>query len=322
LTAYGTLKLVIVIKQGEGRKVPLISSIFDFPLPPEKTSMLIFKTVADLQSWLRIKRREHPSIGFVPTMGALHNGHISLVRLAKRAGETVVASIFVNPTQFNDSADLEKYPRTPGRDLEMLLRANCDAVFMPSVEEVYPPGLDLRVQIDLDHLDQVMEGAFRPGHFEGMMTVVKRLLDIVQPDHLYMGQKDFQQLTIVANMIWQLGLDVQLIMVHTIRERDGLAMSSRNTRLSPDERRLAPTIYKTLEWARVQAYQHPLQAVAAAAFDQLAAAGFRPEYFEMVDGHTLLPVADLSEAGLIVACVAAWLGNVRLIDNVVIKSDR
>ena len=284
--------------------------------------MLIFKTVADLQSWLRIKRREHILVGFVPTMGALHDGHISLVRLAKRAGETVVASIFVNPTQFNDPADLEKYPRTPGRDLAMLLRVNCDAVFMPSVEEVYPPGLDLRVQINLDQLDRVMEGAFRPGHFEGMMTVVKRLLDIVQPNHLYMGQKDFQQLTIVADMIWQLRLDVQLIMVHTIRERDGLAMSSRNTRLSPDERRLAPTIYKTLEWARVQAYQQPLQAVAAAAFDQLAATGFRPEYFEIVDGHTLLPVADLSESGMIVACVAAWLGNVRLIDNVVIKSDR
>lgn len=284
--------------------------------------MLIFKTVADLQSWLRIKRRERASIGFVPTMGALHDGHISLVRLAKRSGDTVVASIFVNPTQFNDPADLEKYPRTPGRDLEMLLRANCNAVFMPSVEEVYPPGLDLRVRIDLDQLDRVMEGAFRPGHFEGMMTVVKRLLDIVQPDHLYMGQKDFQQLTIVANMIWQLGLDVQLIMVHTIRERDGLAMSSRNTRLSSAERRLAPVIFKTLEWARDQAYLQPLQQVAAAAFDRLAAAGFRPEYFEIVDGHTLLPVDDLSDADTVVACVAAWLGNVRLIDNLVIKNAR
>ncbi len=284
--------------------------------------MLIFKTVADLQSWLRSKRRERASIGFVPTMGALHDGHISLVRLAKRSGDTVVASIFVNPTQFNDPADLEKYPRTPGRDLEMLLRANCNAVFMPSVEEVYPPGLDLRVRIDLDQLDLVMEGAFRPGHFEGMMTVVKRLLDIVQPDHLYMGQKDFQQLTIVANMIWQLGLDVQLIMVHTIRERDGLAMSSRNARLSSAERRLAPVIFKTLEWARDQAYLQPLQQVAAAALDQLAAAGFRPEYFEIVDGHTLLPVDDLSDADTVVACVAAWLGNVRLIDNLVIKNAR
>jgi pantoate--beta-alanine ligase len=284
--------------------------------------MLIFKTVADLQSWLRSKRRERASIGFVPTMGALHDGHISLVRLAKRSGDTVVASIFVNPTQFNDPADLEKYPRTPGRDLEMLLRANCNAVFMPSVEEVYPPGLDLRVRIDLDQLDRVMEGAFRPGHFEGMMTVVKRLLDIVQPDHLYMGQKDFQQLTIVANMIWQLGLDVQLIMVHTIRERDGLAMSSRNARLSSAERRLAPVIFKTLEWARDQAYLQPLQQVAAAALDQLAAAGFRPEYFEIVDGHTLLPVDDLSDADTVVACVAAWLGNVRLIDNLVIKNAR
>ena len=244
------------------------------------------------------------------------------MRLAKRSGDTVVASIFVNPTQFNDPADLEKYPRTPGRDLEMLLRANCNAVFMPSVEEVYPPGLDLRVRIDLDQLDRVMEGAFRPGHFEGMMTVVKRLLDIVQPDHLYMGQKDFQQLTIVANMIWQLGLDVQLIMVHTIRERDGLAMSSRNARLSSAERRLAPVIFKTLEWARDQAYLQPLQQVAAAALDQLAAAGFRPEYFEIVDGHTLLPVDDLSDADTVVACVAAWLGNVRLIDNLVIKNAR
>jgi pantoate--beta-alanine ligase len=284
--------------------------------------MLVFKTVAALQSWVQRKRAGGALIGFVPTMGALHDGHLELVRLAKRAGDLAVASIFVNPTQFNDPGDLKKYPRTPGRDLEMLLSVHCDAVFMPSEEEIYPPGRDISVNIDLGILDKVMEGAFRPGHFKGMMTVVKRLLEIVQPDNLYMGQKDFQQLTIVANMIWELGLDVQLVMCHTVREHDGLAMSSRNVRLSPEQRRLAPLIYKTLQEARSHILQQPVSLIAAQAVEQLSAAGFRPEYFEIVDGYTLQTVSGPSESDLIVACVAAWLGEVRLIDNLILKNDR
>lgn len=284
--------------------------------------MLVFKSVDELQAWLQGKRTAGAIVGFAPTMGALHDGHLELVRLSKRAGDLTVASIFVNPAQFNNAKDLEKYPRTPGRDLELLLSAHCDAVFMPPVEAVYPPGRDLNIQLDLGLLDKVMEGAFRPGHFEGMVTVVKRLLDIVQPDNLYMGQKDFQQLSIVADMIWQLGLDVQLVMCHTVREHDGLAMSSRNIRLTPEQRRQAPLIYQLLTEVRAQLGHIPTNTITATAMVQLQDAGFRPEYFEIVDGFTLQTISDPAESEFIVACTAAWLGEVRLIDNIILKNNR
>ena len=165
--------------------------------------MLIFKKVADLRQWLD---RQALPIGFAPTMGALHEGHLELIRMAKREGCLAVASIFVNPTQFNDPKDLEKYPRTPEKDAALLLSAHCDALFIPEVVEVYPPEVNLTIDLDFRQLDQVMEGEFRPGHFKGMATVVNRLLDIVRPDKLYMGQKDFQQLSIVRDMIRQLQL--------------------------------------------------------------------------------------------------------------------
>ncbi len=166
--------------------------------------MLIFKKVADLQSWIANERAEGGSIGFAPTMGALHDGHMELIRLSRRDGHRSVASIFVNPTQFNDLKDLEKYPRTPEEDIALLDDTGCDALFMPPVEEVYPPGQELTINLDFRQLDEVMEGVYRPGHFIGMATVVHRLLDIVRPQSLYMGQKDFQQLTIVRDMISQL----------------------------------------------------------------------------------------------------------------------
>ncbi len=282
--------------------------------------MLLLKTVADYEAWRTSGSRKGRTIGFAPTMGALHDGHLELVRMARRAGDTAVVSIFVNPTQFNDPKDLEKYPRTPGRDIELLLSAGCEVLFMPGVEEVYPPGRDLRLQIDFGQLDKVMEGAFRPGHFAGMATVVNRLLDIVRPARLYMGQKDFQQLSIVRDMLRQLKSPIELVMCPTVREADGLAMSSRNMRLTPELRQTAPVIHATLEAASAAFRQQPAATVCENALKRLAEAGLKPEYFELVDGYSLLPVAHWSDASFVVACTAAWAGDVRLIDNLIVKT--
>ena len=283
--------------------------------------MLIFKKVADLQAWLAERQKTGQNIGFVPTMGALHRGHLELIRLAGQRGDLSVASIFVNPTQFNDPQDLDKYPRMPERDASLLLGAGCDALFIPAVEEVYPPGLDLAVRLDFGPLERVMEGVFRPGHFAGMATVVKRLLDIVQPQHLYMGQKDFQQLSIVRSMLQQLHSPIELVMCPTVREADGLAMSSRNVRLRPDMRAAAPTIYQSLLAARQAFKTESVQTVQIRALQQMREAGLQPEYFEVVDGFTLLPVDHWADSPFVVACTAAFAGEVRLIDNLIFQDD-
>ncbi len=281
--------------------------------------MLVFKKVSDLQHWHAVQRQFGKSVGFAPTMGALHTGHLSLVHAAKSECDLAVVSIFVNPTQFNDLKDLDKYPRMPEQDIALLLGAGCDVLFMPPVEEVYPPGTDLTVTLDFRQLDEVMEGVFRPGHFLGMATVVKRLLDIVQPDRLYMGQKDFQQLSIVRDMLHQLHSPVELVMCPTTREPDGLAMSSRNLRLRPDMRAVAPVIFETLLAAKTAFEREPATTVQARAMERLQNAGLRPEYFDIVDGFSLQPVAHRADSDFVVACVAAWAGEVRLIDNLVLK---
>ncbi|MFN0034743.1 MAG: pantoate--beta-alanine ligase [Saprospiraceae bacterium] len=287
--------------------------------------MLIFKKVADLRHWLSA---QNTPVGFAPTMGALHQGHLELIRMAKRDGCLAVATIFVNPTQFNDPRDLEKYPRTPEKDAALLMSARCDALFIPPVEEVYPPGKNLTIALDFKQLEEVMEGVFRPGHFKGMATVVNRLLDIVRPQRLYMGQKDFQQLSIVRDMIRQLSLPVELVMCPTVREPDGLAMSSRNVRLTPEMRVAAPAIHQTLQWAKTALEEDRLvKEIKAEAFQMLAKAGLRPEYFELVDGVTLEPIRpkgailfinDIGIGGPIVACTAVFAGDVRLIDNLLL----
>jgi pantoate--beta-alanine ligase len=281
--------------------------------------MFIFQKVADLQAFLHAARAEKKSIGFVPTMGALHAGHLDLVQKAKSACDIAVVSIFVNPTQFNDRKDLEVYPRTPDQDVAALISAGCDALLMPPVDEIYPPGIDLTVQLDFGPLEKVMEGVFRPGHFKGMATVVKRLLDIVEPDQLLMGQKDFQQLSIVRDMLRQLDSPIRLVMCTTVREPDGLAMSSRNTRLSPEMRRISPVIYQVLREAKSAFQEESASKIEARAMQKLAAAGLQPEYFELVDGITLQAVENWQDATFVVACTTAFAGAVRLIDNIVIK---
>jgi pantoate--beta-alanine ligase len=277
--------------------------------------MFVFNTVSELQQYLNSRRANGEQIGFAPTMGALHLGHLDLMRHSKAQNACTVCSIFVNPTQFNDPKDLEKYPRTPEKDLTMLESVGTEVVFMPAVEEIYPPGLDLTLHLNLNPLDQVMEGAFRPGHFQGMAQVVKRLLDIVQPDRLYMGQKDFQQFSIVGYLIQQMQLPVELVMVPTVREPDGLAMSSRNVRLSPAQRQAAPIIYRTLEWAKSQLGLQAIAEIETEALQRLNLPDFRPEYFQIVDGKTLQPITNPTEHDWIVACGASWVGEVRLIDN-------
>jgi pantoate--beta-alanine ligase len=262
-------------------------------------------------------RAQGAPIGFIPTMGALHTGHLSLIGRARAECGFALCSIFVNPTQFNDPADLEKYPRTEAEDFFMLEGAGCDAVFLPPVDAVYPEGTLSGPVFDFGVLDQVMEGEFRPGHFAGVAQVVHRLLELTAPDVLYMGQKDFQQTAIVREMIRQAGLPVRLAVCPTLREANGLAMSSRNVRLKPEDRERAGLIYAVLREMREGGAPEERE---AKAFARLAAEpGFQPEYVRIVDGKTLLPLSSFDDAGYVVACVACWVDGVRLIDNETLK---
>jgi len=284
--------------------------------------MLQFQRVDALQAYLSGRSAESARIGFVPTMGALHEGHLSLLRRAKEENDLMVCSIFVNPTQFNEPLDLEKYPRTPVKDVEMLLSVGTDVLFFPPVEEVYPPEVRIETPANYGALDKVMEGEFRPGHFKGVARVVRRLLDIVRPDRLYMGQKDYQQVAIIQYLIDEMGLSVQLVACPIVREADGLAMSSRNQRLTPSARRQAPAIREVLLSARRALFEGvDPETVEMRATQQLTQAGLRPEYFEIVDGRSLQPLNKLAGAESAVACAAAWAGDVRLIDNILIVED-
>ncbi len=283
--------------------------------------MLLFKKVKELQAYLANQTAKGKTVGFVPTMGALHQGHLTLFQKCLTQSDVCVGSIFVNPTQFNDSTDLFKYPRTPGKDIEMLSGAGCHVLFMPPVEEVYPPGHATPDPLDFGYLDQPMEGAHRPGHFQGMAQVVRRLLDIVQPDTLFMGQKDYQQFAIVQEMLRQLEVRTKLVMCPIVREEDGLAMSSRNMLLSEEQRLLAPKIYQALQAARKMVHSHFSREIEQAALDRLREPGMEPEYFAIVDGITLRPVDLFEDVRLAVACTAVKVGAVRLIDNMILKED-
>ncbi|HKK78418.1 MAG TPA: pantoate--beta-alanine ligase [Phaeodactylibacter sp.] len=286
--------------------------------------MYIFKKVSDLNWHLQAYRDKKRPVGFVPTMGALHQGHLSLVKRSLADNPCTVCSIFVNPTQFNESTDLAKYPRSPERDLYLLHEAGCDVVFMPTVAEVYPGGLesDSTVQLDFGPLVRVMEGAHRPGHFDGVAQVVKRLIDIVQPDRMYMGEKDYQQLLIVRSMVQQLGLPVEVVGCPIVREADGLAMSSRNQRLTAEQRQQAAVISDVLRQAVQWAAVHTPQEVEQKALRALEEAGLKPEYFTLADPVELSPIDHFPEKEeAVMAFVAAWAGEIRLIDNGLVKKD-
>jgi pantoate--beta-alanine ligase len=283
--------------------------------------MHLFKRVDELQVFLNTERVNNRSVGFVPTMGALHDGHLSLVRQSLAENQITVASIFVNPTQFNELSDLARYPRTPGKDLQLLAKVGCDLVFLPEPADIYPPGLDTILDLNLSGLDTRLEGLQRPGHFDGVAQVVKRFLDIIRPENLYMGQKDYQQQLIVKEMIRVLDLPYRVVTMPTAREEDGLAMSSRNMLLDPELRPRVNLLYKTLMEAKQRLVKGSTPAeIEKWAMEELSQPGFRPEYFTIVDGHSLQPLTEKEEyAEFVVACTAVWAGEVRLIDNFLLR---
>lgn len=278
--------------------------------------MKIARTNEQLSALLAEAKNNANTIGFVPTMGALHPGHLALIQQSINENTLTVCSIFVNPTQFNDAADLAKYPRTEESDIKQLEQINCDILYLPSVDEVYPNNWH-SPEFDLGHLDTIMEGKMRPGHFKGMAQVVYRLLYLVRPNRLYMGQKDLQQFTIIKHLISQFDLGFELICAPIVREADGLAMSSRNIRLNEDERSIAPLIYKTLRAANSNTFKDP-QIYCDFAITQLEHAYMKVEYVEVVDRNTLLPIKNWSDVKEKAICVAVQLGPIRLIDNIFI----
>ncbi|KAA6346024.1 Pantothenate synthetase [termite gut metagenome] len=277
--------------------------------------MKVIYLIKDLQAELSIQKSQNKKIGFVPTMGALHEGHISLVERSVKENDITVVSIFVNPTQFNDKNDLLNYPRTLETDCQLLADTGVSYVFAPSVEEMYPQP-DTR-RFDYSPLDTVMEGAFRQGHFNGVCQIVSKLFDAVQPHRAYFGEKDFQQLTIIREMARQLKYDIEITGCPIVREKDGLAMSSRNTRLSIAGREHAREISHILFKSRTLAVNHSIDEVLQTVKEDIAAVpALRLEYFEIVNGDTLQKVRSWDEALHVVGCIAVFCEEVRLIDNV------
>ena len=280
--------------------------------------MKLVHTIQELRAELDIQRKAGKKIGLVPTMGALHEGHASLVRRAVAENEIVVVSDFVNPTQFNDKNDLLKYPRTLEADCELLEKEGAAYVFAPSVEEVYPEP-DTR-QFSYAPLDTVMEGKYRPGHFNGVCQIVSKLFMMVEPDKAYFGEKDFQQLAIIREMVKQMNFPLEIVGCPIVREADGLALSSRNARLSKEERRQALNISKTLFASKEYADSHTVEETQKFVEDSIAASeGLELEYFELVDGTTLQKISTWDETDYAVGCITVYCGEVRLIDNIKYK---
>ena len=277
--------------------------------------MEVFNFIVDIQRFVEEKHMLGLKVGFVPTMGALHEGHLSLINRAKNDNNIVVSSVFVNPIQFNNPTDLEKYPRTPELDIEKLKNAGCDAVFMPSVEEMYPEKVE--DHYDFGDLERVMEGACRPGHFNGVAIVVRKLFEIVNPDKAYFGEKDFQQLAIIKKMVCNLNMGLEIVPCPIIRENDGLAMSSRNVRLNEEERAIAPKIFATLNDAvskKDSMSPAEMREYALAKYAEIKE--FDVEYVEITDEINLQSINNWDECEHARIFVALQLGPVRLIDNV------
>ncbi len=273
------------------------------------------KTVLELRAAVARARGEGKRIAFVPTMGNLHSGHAALVTKAAQRADFVVASIFVNPLQFGAGEDLDKYPRTLAADQEKLLEAGCHLLFTPTVEEMYPDGMAVQTRVSVPQLSEGLCGASRPGHFEGVATVVSKLFNMVQPDLAVFGEKDFQQLAVIRAMVRDLNMPIQILGEPTVRAEDGLALSSRNGYLSAEQRASAPALYRTLSGMAeaIRRGQRDFAALIADGQAQLDAAGFRKDYLEVRHALTLRP-AQLDDRDLVVI-VAAYLGNTRLIDN-------
>ncbi|MCS3797555.1 pantoate--beta-alanine ligase [Niastella sp. OAS944] len=277
--------------------------------------MIIFKYADQLARYIEQQKKAGKVIGFVPTMGALHNGHIALIDQSKQNTGVTVCSIFVNPTQFNNPTDYQLYPNTIEKDIEKLEAAGCDILFLPAIAEMYPQGTANLEKYDLGYLETLLEGKFRPGHFQGVCQVMNRLLKMVNAHKLFMGQKDYQQCMVVSRLLQLMQCPTELITCPTLREADGLAMSSRNLRLTPDDRQKATTIYKCLTLIKQECNQGGSWPVIKNKATQLLTdAGFRIDYVELADANTLEP-ATAPNKGPQVALIAAFLHDVRLIDN-------
>ena len=280
--------------------------------------MKLVHTINELRAELALQRQAGKKIGLVPTMGALHEGHASLVRRAVAENDVVVVSDFVNPTQFNDKNDLLKYPRTLDADCELLKKEGASFVFAPSVEEIYPEP-DTR-QFSYAPLDTVMEGKYRPGHFNGVCQIVSKLFMIVEPDKAYFGEKDFQQLAIIREMVKQMNFPLEIVGCPIVREADGLALSSRNARLSEEQRRQALGISQALFCSKEYAATHSVAETQEFVEKAIAdAEGLELEYFELVDGLTLQKIASWEDTDYAVGCITVFCGEVRLIDNIKYK---
>jgi pantoate--beta-alanine ligase len=276
-------------------------------------------TVAAVREHVRRWHREGHRVAFVPTMGNLHAGHVSLIEAARRHGERFVASIFVNPMQFGPNEDYAQYPRTPTKDADMLTEAGCNLMFMPDVAQIYPNGSERATRVDVPSLSRILDGEFRPGHFEGVSTIVATLFHIVEPDVAIFGEKDFQQLTIIRRMVADLCMPVEVVGAPTVRDSDGLAMSSRNQYLTSAERQVAPRIYQTLQAAanRLQAGDTEFSSIERTGVEALARAGMKPDYFSVRRAQDLAaPAADTRH---LVVLTAARLGKARLIDNIQVR---
>jgi len=283
--------------------------------------MIIFKKEQDLRAYLTEQSKQGRLIGFVPTMGALHAGHSSLLVKAKESGGLVVCSIFINPTQFNDKKDFEKYPIARDEDMALLIEAGCDVAFLPEVDDMYPLGFDKTSTYDFGYLDTILEGAQRPGHFKGVGQIVARLLDMINPQYLYLGQKDYQQIMVIKKLLEHTGKSevVQIVICPTVREADGLAMSSRNTRLTDPQRALAGVIYQCLVSIQTKKESGNFPMVQKQCLDLLKDKGFEPEYVQLADAENLDVLTDYDSNRSMVALVAAKIGEVRLIDNLILN---
>jgi pantoate--beta-alanine ligase len=280
--------------------------------------MIIFKKAKQLSEYIDRQKKEGQKIGFVPTMGALHNGHLSLIDTCKKVNDITVCSIFVNPTQFNNPEDLKHYPITTATDIEQLVNHKCNTLFLPPVEEMYPTQF-MKKHYELGEIETRLEGQYRPGHFQGVCQAVDRLLEIVQPHNLYLGQKDYQQCMVIKKLLELTGKeqDIKLNIVPTVRESDGLAMSSRNLRLNQEQRELAKSIFRELNIIKENIHQQPLDELKKEASMHLAQKGFNVDYIEIANADNLRTATSAS--GKLVALVAATTGSIRLIDNLVLN---
>lgn len=277
--------------------------------------MKVINNIRELQQYLAEIKTNNKQIGFVPTMGALHNGHVSLVSRSANENSECVVSVFVNPTQFNDKNDLLTYPRTLEDDCVLLEQAGCTVVFAPSVDEMYPEP-DMRV-FNLGAVTEVMEGPRRPGHFNGVAQIVSKLFDIVKPDNAYFGEKDFQQIAVIREMVKQLNLPVNIVSCPIVREADGLAMSSRNTRLTEEQRRKAPLIARTLKESTTFVPAKSVKEVIDYVTSTInSESDMEVEYYEIVDGLTMQPITNWADTTYPVGCITVYCGKVRLIDNI------